>query len=94
MKQGKQALQSKTIRVGSLYVGGGLLVVVFQALGQLQSILEALNLEELPPEMASGFMAIIGIIGGIQIVLRIVTKEPILPLTPPEDKNDANDAND
>lgn len=91
MKQGKQALQSKTIRVGGLYIGGGLLVVLFQLLGQLQSILEAINLEELPPEMASGFMAIIGVIGGVQILLRMVTKEPILPITPPEDKNDAND---
>ncbi len=91
MKQGKRVLQSKTIRVGSLYVGGGLLVVVLQFLGQLQSILEAINLEELPPEMASVFMAIIGVIGGVQILLRMVTKEPILPISPPEDKNNAND---
>lgn len=88
---GKRLVQSKTIRVGSLYVGGGLLVVVFQALGQLQSILEALNLEELPPEMAAWFMAIIGVIGAVQVLLRMVTKEPILPISPPEDKNNAND---
>ena len=50
---GKRVTQSKTIRVGSLYVGGGLLVVVLQFLGQLQSILEAINLKELPPEMAA-----------------------------------------
>ncbi len=88
---GKRVTQSKTIRIGGLYIGGGLLVVVFQLLGQLQSILEAINLEELPPEMAAGFMAIIAIIGGVQVLLRMVTKEPILPISPPEDKDDAND---
>lgn len=90
---GKRVTQSKTIRVGSLYVGGGLLVVVLQFLGQLQSILEAINLKELPPEMAAWFMAIIGVIGvigGVQVLLRMVTKEPILPISPPEDKDDAN----
>lgn len=87
---GKQALQSKTIRIGGLYIGGGLLVVLFQLLGQLQSILEAINLEELPPEMAAVFMAIISIIGGIQVLLRMITKEPILPISAPAKKSNEN----
>ena len=85
---GKRLIQSKTIGVGSLYIGGGSLVVILQALGQLQSILEAINLEKLPPEMAAWFMAIIGVIGSVQILLRMVTKEPILPS---ETKDDASE---
>jgi Na+/H+ antiporter NhaD/arsenite permease-like protein len=76
-KQGKKFTKSRTIRVGSFYVGVGILVAALQALGGLEEMLNQLNAENLDTSQATWIGIGLAAIGIIKIYLRTITKEPI-----------------
>jgi hypothetical protein len=77
-KVGKPILASKTVRVGGLYLTLAGLVGILQGLDHLETALKAINLESLPPDIATWGGIVLAVIGTIQIWLRVVTKEPVI----------------
>ena len=70
MSDGKSVLQSKTLWFNSLT---GLTGLVFL----LDTLLRAVDITQLPDELAVWVGAVMAITGGVNIILRLVTNQPI-----------------
>jgi hypothetical protein len=70
----KKLTQSKTIKVGSLYIGLGVLLGALQIFDQLDAVITPM----MTTDSAIGWGSVVlAIIGGIQIWLRLITSQPI-----------------
>jgi len=70
----KKPTQSKTIKVGSFYIGLGVLLGGLQVFDQLEAVIAPM----MTADSAIGWGSVaLAIIGGIQIWLRIITSQPI-----------------
>ena len=70
----KSALQSKTIRVGSFYIGLGVLLALLQIFDQLETVIKPM----ITADSAIGWGSVaLAVMGGIQVWLRTVTTQPI-----------------
>lgn len=70
----KKPTQSKTIKVGSFYIGLGVLLGALQIFGQLETVITPM----VNTDNAIGWGSVtLAIIGGIQIWLRLITSQPI-----------------
>ncbi len=70
----KKLTQSKTIKVGSFYIGLGVLLAALQIFDQLEAVITPMMTTD--SAIGWGSMAL-AIIGGIQIWLRLITSQPI-----------------
>ena len=73
----KSITSSKTVRVGTVYIGAGFLVVILQLFDMLEMVLSSIDAENIPPHIATWGGLILAIIGGVQIWLRTITTQPI-----------------
>ena len=70
----KKLTQSKTVKVGTFYIGLGVLLAALQIFDQLEAIIASM----VSTENAIGWGGVIlAIMGGIQIWLRLITSQPI-----------------
>jgi len=70
----KKPTQSKTIKVGSFYIGLGVLLGGLQVFDQLEAVIAPM----MTADSAIGWGSVaLAIIGAIQIWLRIITSQPI-----------------
>lgn len=73
----KPAKSSKTIRIGALYISLGTLVIILQVFDALETVMASIDIENVPPDVATWGGLILAIIGGIQVWLRMITSQPI-----------------
>lgn len=74
----KSITSSKTIRVGTVYISAGFLVIALQVFDVLEVVLSSIDAaENIPAHIATWAGLILAIIGGVQIWLRMVTTQPI-----------------
>lgn len=73
----KPARSSKTIRIGGLYIAVGTIAAIAQALDFSESILTAVGVGDVPPDMVVWIGLALAIIGAVQVWLRTVTDRPI-----------------
>lgn len=70
----KKLTQSKTIKVGSFYIGLGVLLAALQIFDQLEAVIAPM----MTTDSAIGWGSVIlAVMGGIQIWLRLITSQPI-----------------
>jgi hypothetical protein len=83
----KPMASSRTIRVGTVYISLGALVGILQTFDMLETVLTAVNVENISPDIAAWGGLALAIIGGIQVWLRMITSQPIGDL--PETSEDS-----
>ena len=70
----KKLTQSRTIKVGSFYIGLGVLLAALQIFDQLEIVIAPM----MTTDSAIGWGSVIlAIMGGVQIWLRLITSQPI-----------------
>ena len=70
----KKLTQSRTIKVGSFYIGLGVLLGALQIFDQLEAVITPM----MSTDNAIGWGGVIlAIMGGVQIWLRLITSQPI-----------------
>lgn len=69
--------KSKTIVTNSAIIAGGAVICVSQWLDVLEVILKAIDLDALPPDIATWVGVGLAIIGSVNIGLRMVTTGPV-----------------
>ncbi|KKN15643.1 hypothetical protein LCGC14_0983790 [marine sediment metagenome] len=70
----KKLTQSRTIKVGSFYIGLGVLLGALQIFDQLEIVIAPM----MTTDSAIGWGSVIlAIMGGVQIWLRLITSQPI-----------------
>lgn len=88
----KPITKSRTIRVGTACITVGTLVGFLQMFDLLESVLKAVDMNNLPPGvMVTWGGLILAVIGGIQVWLRTVTTQPLGKDEPDEEIIDQSD---
>lgn len=73
----KPMVSSKTIKVGTVYISLGALAGILQAFDMLETVLTAISVSDVSPNIVAWFGLALAIIGGVQVWLRMITSQPI-----------------
>lgn len=74
----KKALQSKTIRVNGLVTIAGWLIMAAPYVADAESVLKMAQTMDLSPETLTVLGIVLGILGPINLYLRVITKSPLM----------------